>query len=228
MEETIAIMAAMDEEVQEIINIMQNIHQKNIFGVIVYEGQINGLKVILVQTGVGKVNAARTAQLIIDKYNIKYIINVGTAGGLNNQLDIGDIVIGEKLIQHDFDITAFGHEKGYITGIGTTFKSNEKLIKKAQNIMKKLNNTNIIIGTIASGDIFCTEIGMKDKIRNKFNADCVEMESAAVAQVCTLDEIPFIVIRSISDVPNGNNTIIFEKFIQIASKKCAEFIKEMI
>lgn len=228
MEKVIAIMAAIEEEVHEIKNIMANLKENYIYGLHIYEGIINGLKVILVQTGVGKVNAARTTQIIIDKYNIEYVINVGTAGGLNENLKIGNIIIGDKLVQHDFDITAFGHEKGYITGIGITFKSNQKLINKAQDAIKKLGETNIIIGTIASGDIFCTDIKMKDKIRNKFNADCVEMESAAVAQVCTLDKIPFIAIRSISDIPNGNNVITFEEFSKLASKKCAELIKVMI
>ena len=228
MEKVIAIMAAIEEEVQEIKNIMENLKENYIYGLHVHEGTINGLKVILVQTGVGKVNAARTTQIIIDKYNIEYVINVGTAGGLNNDLEIGDIIIGDKLVQHDFDITAFGHEKGYISGVGVTLKSNERLINKAQAAMKKLSNINIIIGTIASGDIFCTDVRMKDKIRNKFNADCVEMESAAVAQVCTLDEMPFIVIRSISDIPNGNNTITFDEFVKLASKRCAALIKVMI
>lgn len=228
MEKTIAIMAAMEEEIAEIKDIMENLEQKVISGVVIYQGTINGLKAILVQTGVGKVNAARTTQIIIDKYNIKYIINVGTAGGLNEKLRIGDIVIGNKLIQHDFDITAFGHEKGYITGLGTVFQSDKELIEKAKDTIQKLDNTNVIVGTIASGDIFCTQIKMKEKIRSKFNADCVEMESAAIAQVCKLDQVPFIIIRSISDIPNGNNAIAFDEFIKMASKKCAEFIKEMI
>lgn len=228
MKQTIAIMAAMEEEVQEIKNIMENLEEKDIYALHVYEGTINGLKTILVQTGVGKVNAARTTQIIIDKYNIEYVINVGTAGGLNEKLEIGDIIIGTKLVQHDFDITAFGHEKGYITGIGTSFESDKKLVEKAQKAILKLKDINIIEGTIASGDIFCTEVKMKEKIRNKFKADCVEMESAAVAQVCTLDEMPFIVIRSISDIPNGNNAITFDEFIKLASKRCAELIKVMI
>ena len=228
MEKTIAIMAAMEEEIAEIKDIMENLEQKVISGVVIYQGTINGVKAILVQTGVGKVNAARTTQIVIDKYNVEYIINVGTAGGLNSKLNIGDIVIGKQLVQHDFDITAFGHEKGYISGIGATFVSNKELVQKACKTAEKLDNINIILGIIASGDIFCTETKMKEKIRNKFNADCVEMESAAVAQVCTLDKIPFIVIRSISDIPNGENTITYEEFVYFASKKCAEFIKAMI
>ena len=170
MEPTIAIMAAMEEEVKEIKEIMENLKENYIYEIHVYEGTINGLKVILVQTGVGKVNAARTTQIIIDRYNISYIINVGTAGGVNENLKIGDIVVGEKLLQHDFDITAFGHEKGYITGLGTNFESDKGLVAKVKETTLKLKDINIVIGTIASGDIFCTEVKMKEKIRKKFRA----------------------------------------------------------
>ena len=140
-------------------------------------------------------------------------------------MEIGDIVIGKELVQHDFDTTAFGDEKGYITGTGKIFKSDSRLIDMYKNyISEKRLEYNTIIGTIASGDIFCTEKWMKDKIHAKFNADCVEMEGAAVAQICTLNRVPFIVIRSISDKPNGENHIDFNKFIDMASRRCAELV----
>lgn len=125
-----------------------------------FEGQANGKEYILVKCGVGKVNAARVTQILIDNFDIEYIINIGIAGSLNDELEIGDIVIGKNLVQHDFDITAFGHEKGYITDTGRVFQSNENLIKKYS---KKNSDYNIIIGTIASGDIFCNQVAMKEK-----------------------------------------------------------------
>lgn len=228
MEKVIVIMAAMNEEIAEIKNIMENTTQKSIYGIIIYEGNINGLKSILVKTGVGKVNAARTTQAIIDRYEIEYVINTGVAGGLKENLNIGDIIIGTGVVQHDFDITAFGHEKGYITDTGRIFESNNQLVEKAKKCIEKIEATNVQTGTIASGDIFCTGVQMKEKIRNKFDACCVEMEAAAVAQVCTLAEIPFLVIRSISDIPNGDNAVVFDEFVKFAAKKCAEFIKKMI
>jgi len=231
MEKVIAIIAAMEEEMQEIKNIMEKIEEKSIWGLTIYEGKINGLKSILVQSGVGKVNAARTTQIIIDKYEVECVIDVGSAGGLKEGLEIGDVAIGDNLVQHDFDITAFGHEKGYITDLGKMFKSDKELIAKAEQAIKpicKNENINVIRGTIASGDIFCTSVNMKDKIKDKFDAICVEMEGAAIAQVCTLDNVPFIVIRSISDVPNGKNNIEFDEFLKHASKRCAQFIKQMI
>lgn len=226
----IGIIVAMQEELDEILNIMQRIEKKEIYDIIFFEGIIEDNHIIVVKSGVGKVNAARTTQILIDKLNVKYIINVGSAGALNPILNIGDIVIADKLIQHDFDITAFEHEKGYITGVGDYICCDNELVDKFKNVTKNMKDETykITTGIIASGDIFCTEIKMKEKIYSKFNAQCVEMEGAAIAQVCYLDKIPFVVIRSISDTPNGDNAIVFDEFVKLASKRCAQILKEFL
>lgn len=220
------IIVAMKEELEEILKVMNDITKKEIYNIQYFEGSINKTDIVIVEAGVGKVNAARVTQILIDKLEVKEIINVGSAGALDNELNIGDIVIADKLVQHDFDITAFNHNKGYITGVGEYIKTDKILIEKFKNSADKIENRNykIKVGTIASGDIFCTDTKMKDKIRDKFNADCVEMEGAAIAQVCYLDKISFIVIRSISDTPNGNNAIVFDKFVKLASKRCSEIL----
>ena len=215
------IIAAMQEEMKEIKKIMQNIENKEIYELNFFKGTINDKNVVLVEAGVGKVNAARVTQILIDNFKVEGIINVGSAGSCNDELEIGDIVIGKKLVQHDFDITAFGHEKGYITDTGRIFESDDNLTKEYN---KPNGEYKILVGTIASGDIFCNQVSMKEKIRTKFNADCVEMEGAAIAQVCTLNKVPFIVIRSISDKPNGRNHIDIEKFTKMASKRCADLV----
>lgn len=222
------IIAAMQEEMQEIKKIMTEIEEKKVYELTFFEGKINEKNVVLVESGVGKVNAARTTQILIDNFKVEAIINVGSAGCANNELEIGDIVIGKKLVQHDFDITAFGHPKGFISNVGENVESDSELIRKMEQTISKLQDKEfkIKVGTIASGDIFCTEKTMKDKIRTKFNADAIEMEGSAIAQVCKLDNIPFIVIRSISDNPNGKNNITFEKFLETASKRCAQIIEE--
>lgn len=224
------IIAAMKEEMQEIKKIMQEIEEIKIKELIFFRGKINNNNVILVEAGIGKVNAARVTQLMIDKFEIQRIINVGSAGSANNELKIGDIVIGKRLVQHDFDITAFGHPKGFITNIGQYVESDSELISKMEQTILKLsqNEFKTKIGTIASGDIFCTEPKMKEKIRTKFNADAIEMEGAAIAQVCKLNEIPFIVIRSISDNPDRKNEITFDQFLEKASKRCAEIINKFL
>lgn len=226
----IGIIVAMEEELESILDIMDNIEEKEIYGLTFKTGQIEKNKIIVVKCGVGKVNAARVTQILIDTFNVKCVINVGAAGALNPFLNIGDIVIGEKLIQHDFDITAFDHDKGYITGVGDYIYSDSELIEKFENAANNLKEKDYKIkkGIIATGDIFCTDIEMKNKIYSKFDADCVEMEGAAIAQVCYLDNIPFIVIRSISDSPNGNNEIDFDKFVELASKRCANILREFL
>lgn len=224
------IIAAMEEEMQEIEKIMTEIEKQKIYELNFIKGKINNVDVLLVKAGVGKVNAARTTQILIANFDVDYIINVGSAGSANDELDIGDIVIADKLVQHDFDATAFGSPKGYISNVGQYMESNSILIEKMKDTISKIKDREfkIKIGTIATGDIFCTDLKMKEKIRTKFNADAIEMEGAAIAQVCKLDGVPFLVIRSISDKPNGNNHITFDKFLEKASKRCAQIIKEFL
>ena len=224
------IIAAMNEEMIEIEKIIkdkqiQKIHELNFI-----KGKINNTEVVLVEAGIGKVNAARTTQILIDNFEINYVINVGSAASANDELEIGDIVIGNKIVQHDFDITAFGHPKGYISNVGQYIESDNSLIQKMEQVISNMQNNEfkIKIGTIASGDIFCTELPMKEKIRSKFNAEAIEMEGAAIAQVCKLDNIPFIIIRSISDKPNGNNHITFDQFLEKASKRCSIIINNFL
>lgn len=228
--ELYGIIAAMQEEMQEIKNIMTEIEINRIYELKFITGKINNKNVVLIESGVGKVNAARVTQILIDKFKVNSVINVGSAGSARYGLDIGDIVIGKKIVQHDFDITAFGHPKGFISNVGAYLQSSDELIEKMEKTIQKMQDESfkIKIGTIASGDIFCTEIKMKDKIRDKFEADAIEMEAASIAQVCTLDNIPFIIIRSISDSPNGKNEITFEQYLTKASKRCANMIREYL
>ena len=220
----------MQEEFEEIQNIMKNCDEKRIKEISFITGKIEGQNCVIVQSGIGKVNSARITQMMIDNFDIEYIMNLGSAGALNPMLKIGDIVIGDELVQHDFDITAFGHAKGYITGVGDRVYSDKYLIEKFENAIENLEDRDYEIktGTIASGDVFCTEIEMKNQIYANFKADCVEMEGAAIAQVSYLNNIPFIVIRSISDTPNGNNAITFDEFVELASKRCARILKEVL
>lgn len=226
----IGIIVAMKEEKKAIIDIMENIEKEKLYELTIIKGIIKGKECILVESGVGKVNAARTTQILIDKYDIEFVINVGSAATANDELNIGDIVIGETLVQHDFDITAFDHPKGYISNVGENVKSNANLVEKFKVAIEKMKDEEFKIktGIIASGDIFCTDPNMKEKINNKFNADAIEMEGAAVAQTCYLDKIPFIVVRSISDCPNNKNNITFEEYLDLASKRCAMILREFI
>ena len=220
----IGIVVAMDEERQEILEEMKDTKVKQIYNLRFIIGTIGTQKCVLIKSGVGKVNAARTTQVLINNFDISFVINVGAAGAINALLNIGDVVIAKNVVQHDFDITAFGHSKGYITGIGNMIECDIGLVSAFENMIKELpeKNYNIKMGIVASGDIFCTEIEMKNKINAKFNADVVDMECAAVAQVCYLDDIPFISVRCISDIPDGKNENTFDENLKLASKRCAK------
>lgn len=226
----IGIIFAMNEELNSMLKYLDITNKYKIFDLEFYEGNIQDNEIILITSGVGKVNSARSTQILIDNMKVDMIINVGVSGGIVNTLEVCDIVIGTKLVQHDFDITAFNHEKGYIPNIGVYIESDLYLINIANEVKNELSNIdyNIKYGVIASGDIFCTNNTMTEKINKKFNAICVEMEGASIAQVCYLSHIPFIVIRSISDVPNGNNVITYEEFLNKSSNNVSNFVYKMI
>ena len=222
----IGLIFAMKEELEATINKMNFIKKHCIFELNIFECELNNKKCFLIESGIGKVNAARATQVIIDKMEIDYIINVGVAGSVSKDVKKCDIVIAKDLVQHDYDLTSFNREKGVIPNVGKYIKCDEKLLHIAQSV--NINNRKVV-GTIASGDIFVSEESMGKKINSKFNALCVEMEGAAIAQVCYLCNKPFIVIRSISDSPyDDNNNITFDEFLDISSQTVAEFVLQLI
>ncbi len=223
----IGLIFAMEEEINALKEYIKIEKEYTIFDLTFQETTINNNKCILALSGIGKVNSARCTQVLIDNMNVDYIINVGVGASLTNKLDICDIVLGEKLVQHDFDITAFNHEKGYIPNIGVYIESDNYLLTIADEVAKE-NNLPIKRGIIASGDIFCTDLNMANKINKKFNAICTEMEGASIAQVCYLSHIPFLIIRSISDSPNNNNVLDYEKFLNKASTLVARYIMKIL
>lgn len=224
----VGILFAMQEELDALLTYVSITKTYTIFDLTFYEGQLNQVECILVESGIGKVNAARTTQILIDNMKVEYIFNIGVAGGIEENLQVGDIVIATSLVQHDFDITAFAHEKGYIPNVGTFIETDTYLHKLAIDTLAKKKNLRVVSGIIASGDIFCTEEKMSQKIATKFQASCVEMEGASIAQVCYLSHIPFLILRSISDVPNNNNVITYEEFLKISAKKVAFAMHELL
>ena len=226
----IGIVVAMKEELEAVQKVMRNTKIKEIKTLKFFIGKIKKVECIVVQSGVGKVNAARTTQSLIDNFDIEFVMNVGVGGSLNDDLDVGDVLIGKYTVQHDFDITAFGHNKGYISEIGDNIKCSEELNMKIEEIIKRNSEKQykVKLGIIATGDIFCTDISMKNKIREKFNADVVDMECGAIAQVTYLNKLPFIVIRSISDSPNGKNAKTFEENLSFACERFANLLTKLL
>ena len=226
----IGIIAAMEQEYKEIQKVMTEIEKEEISGLRFTKGMINDKPCVLVRSGVGKVHAGRTTQVLIDNFDVEYIINAGTSGAISNLLEIGDVIVGKHVVQHDFDITAFDHSKGYIPGIGDRVVCDRNLIDEFENIIIHSNEKTykIKLGVVATGDIFVTESSMKDKIRAKFDADVVDMECGAIAQVAYLNRVPFMVIRVISDIPNGKNSLTHQSNLQLATRRCAVILKEFL
>lgn len=226
----IGIIAAMEQEYKEIQKVMTEIQKEEIAGLRFTKGKINDKSCVLVRSGVGKVHAGRTTQVLIDNFDVEYIINAGTSGAISSLLEIGDVIIGKHVVQHDFDITAFDHSKGYIPGVGDRVACDRNLIDEFENTIIHSNEKTYKtkLGVVATGDIFVTESAMKDKIRAKFDADVVDMECGAIAQVAYLNRVPFMVIRVISDIPNGKNSLAFQSNLQLATRRCAIILKEFL
>ena len=222
----IGIIFAMREELDETKKIFNSIIEHDIYDLKIYECKNNKVICFLVESGIGKVNAARSTQILIDNMKVDYILNVGVAGSISKDVNKCDIVIGDKLVQHDFELTIYNYEKGEIPNIGKYIYCDKKLVDIAKTI--KID-TKVIVGTIASGDIFISDEKMGEKINKKFNALCVEMEGASVAQVCYLCKVPFLVIRAISDSPyEEDNHITFDDFLKISCDIAAKFIKQFL
>ena len=226
----IGIIAAESKEMNEIKKLMKNIKEKDLFNLQFFTGKIEEAECVLVECGEGKVNAARTTQIMIDNFKIDKLVNVGSAGAINEDLNVKDVVIADKLVQYDFDISGLGYEKGEICNIGKYIYCDKTLVEECKKAIENIENESykVVIGTIATADSFCDKPEIAKMVRKEFNAECVEMEGAAVAQVCYLDKIPFLVIRGISDTPNGNNKIDFRKYLEIASKQSAKILQNLI
>lgn len=207
---SVCIIGAMECEVERLRQKLENTVVANSAKLIIYKGQLFGHNIILSQSGVGKVNSAINTQYIIDKYEPDIIINTGIAGGLSSSLNVSDIVIGTELVQHDFDVTAIGYARGYMcTGIEpdkpTIFYSDRELIEKYEFAVKAcIPKTKVHRGIIASGDVFVSDNKKKQEIKEQFSASAVEMEGAAIAQTAAKNDVPFIIVRAISDLADDN------------------------
>lgn len=226
----IGIIGAMQEEIIELKKLIKNIKENTMAGFVFYSGILNKKDIILVQSGIGKVNSAICTTILIEQFNVTKIIFTGVAGGVNNDLNVGDIVISKDLIQHDVDATAFGAKYGQIPRMNQLeFKSDINLIELAKKSAKDIfTNEKIVVGRILSGDQFVSSIEKIKWLRDKFNGDCVEMEGASVAHVATLFNIPFVVIRSISDKADHSANIDFNKFVNIAANNSKNIVLKML
>lgn len=216
--EVIGIIGAMDTEVAGLISKIDFLDKKSIYGNDFYLGKIDDTDVVIAKSGIGKVNSGICTQIMIDRFEITALINSGIAGGLEPSLHIGDICIGSKMIQHDYDLTPFGYVKGYIpNGSGgdkpTEFESDKRLVDIVEKASDEISDSERVLkGTIVSGDQFIADLSKKKSLHEEFDAIAAEMEGAAIAHCASHAGIPFVVIRVISDLANGDGPLSFEEF----------------
>jgi len=221
----VGIIGAMEIEVAEIKELMKDVSQVEISGITYYKGNIYGKDVVVAKSGVGKVHAAVCAQTMILKYAPSLIINTGVAGSLNTKLDIADLIISDFVVEHDMDTTGLGDPLGLISGLNIIkIPVSSKIVNKVKEAASIIEDTNIYVGTIATGDQFICDVEKKNYIVEKFDALCVEMEGAAIGHVCYLNKTDFCIVRSISDKADGSAHIDFPSFVKVAAKKSTELI----
>ncbi len=220
----IGIVGAMDSEVTNLIERMTAVTTEEYAGRRFVKGSLAGHPVVVVQSGIGKVAAAITAQMLVDKYDVTALLNTGMAGGLDPRLAVKDLVVGTHALQHDFDLTAFGHTKGYITGPDdsrpTLFAADTALVEAAVEVAKGVlpAGSKAITGTIASGDVFVDDSRLKATLRDDFGAAAAEMEGAAIAQTAVANGIPFVILRTISDLAEHQANVSFDELERYAGQ----------
>ncbi|MCI8308243.1 MAG: 5'-methylthioadenosine/adenosylhomocysteine nucleosidase [Lachnospiraceae bacterium] len=197
----IGIIGAMDEEVSRLKDAMTDTAIISKASMDFYKGVLCGKNVVVVKSGIGKVNAAVCTQILADEFQVGAIINTGIAGSLNNDINIGDIVLSTDTLQHDVDAVAFGYEPGQIPRMDVlSFPADEKLIDSAYNACKNAcSDIGVFKGRVVSGDQFVADNSVKHKIKSQFGGFCTEMEGAAIGQAAYLNNVPYIVVRAISD-----------------------------
>ena len=218
----LGIIGAMDVEVALLKEKMENIVSATHAGTTYHEGTLEGVRVVLVQCGVGKVNAALCAQIMISVFGVTHIVNTGIAGSLCAQLDIGDLVVSKDAMYHDFDCVHFGYEMGRVPGMYVTaFPADAAMVEKAFAVADAVHPGHAKIGRVATGDLFVAAKPAKEAIIEKTGALCTEMEGAAIAHVAYRNGVPFVIIRAISDKADNSAEMDYPVFEAIAARRCA-------
>lgn len=226
----IGIIGAMEEEIAFLREKIEIVTTKSLLGLTYHIGRFSGHQVVLVKSGIGKVNAAICTQAMIDHFGVDFVINIGVAGALSPELKIGDILISTDAVQHDMDTTDFGDPIGIIPRMPVSyFPADEALIALAQKAADVCQlDCRIITGRVASGDQFISSKAARETIRKNVQGDCAEMEGAAIAHTCFLNRIPFVILRAISDEANEQAGVSFDEFCVTAAKNSSLLAETMI
>ena len=223
----IAIMGAMPEEIEPLLAKVENVKKVDYANNSYYEATYKGRELVIAYSKIGKVFSSLTASTLLEKFGCSKLLFSGVAGAINPALHIGDLIIADKLCQHDLDITIFGHPHGYVPE-GAVFVETDKELREIAKAVAVENKLSLIEGTIATGDQFVASTKRKDFIFSTFKADALEMEGASVAVVCDALNVPFFVLRAISDTANDDAGMDFDEFMVGSAKISANFILDMV
>ena len=224
----LGIIAAMALEAEPLIAQMQDVSRETVSGVTFTKGTLFGHAVVVAVCGIGKVFAALCAQTMILQYRPQMMINTGVAGSLSKALKIGDLAVAQRVVQHDMDTSAIGDPVGLISGINEVYLPADAQMGETLCAAASKLGLHTLLGTIASGDQFISDMGKKKWIAQTFDAIACEMEGAAIGQVCFVNRVPFVVVRAISDDANGQAQMDYPQFAQLAAKNSVALICKMV
>lgn len=226
----IGIIGAMAQEIEHLASLLEDSKIRQHVGCTFHIGRLHGVEVILLQSGIGKVNAAIGTTLLLDTYQPEAIINTGSAGGFGEGLEIGDIVVSSEVRHHDVDAVVFGYEHGQVPQMPAAYLPDQRLVSVARQSVESLGEVRVVEGLIATGDVFMACPELVTKTRSRFPTMlAAEMEAAAIAQTCHLYGCPFVVIRALSDIAGGgDNHLSFEQFLVKAASHSARMVTAMV
>lgn len=226
----VGIIGAMDEEIALYLEAMEAKEKTSKAGITYYTGKMVGKDIVLVKSGVGKVNGSVCTQILIDRFGAEAIIFTGVAGAVDPELNIGDIVISTDCVQQDMDVTALGFAPGQIPYADRwIWEADEKLIELAMHASaKETGEHRVVRGRILTGDQFIADPEKVAALYETFKGQCIEMEGAAVAQVSAMNDVPFVIVRSMSDKADGSAHVNFAEFTHLASRRSYEIVIEML
>ncbi len=230
----IGIIGAMDSEVDNLIARLEDAKTENCAGREFVSGRLSGRDVVVVKSGIGKVAAAITAQMLVDRFGVSVLLNTGMAGGLDRRLAVKDLVVATGALQHDFDLTAFGHVRGFLTGEDdqqpTVFACDTALVERAVRVAQDVlpAGSKAITGIVASGDIFVDDTALKVTLRDGFGAAAAEMEGAAIAQTAVANGIPFVILRTISDLAEQEAFVSFDEMERYAGQLAGDITTALL
>lgn len=226
----IGIIGAMAQEVSILAGQLESHQRHEHAGGVFHTGRRHGVEVVILQSGIGKVNAAVGTATLLERHRPRAIINTGSAGGFADDLHIGDVIISDEVRHHDVDVTAFGYELGQVPGMPAAFAADTRLRQTARSAVETLGEMRVREGMIATGDSFMADPERVSATRAAFPAMlAADMEAAAIAQACHLFGCPFVVVRALSDLPGaGDNHLSFEEFLELAARRSSRMVDQML